>query len=153
MSDLITDGVRWVDFRGVFNADYFLEGSETASPDYVDYLRIWSEEMSAFRKSEAGTSFWGCRFIWSCLRSWSKKQIVEHMKSCIDMKKRFPDLICGFDCVGYEPAGRALADLTPELFWFRKRCVENGVDIPFFFHAGEVRILVIVAFWQGLDSS
>ena len=27
--------------------------------------------------------------------------------------------------------------MTPELFWFRKRCVEEGVEIPFFFHSGE----------------
>lgn len=59
------------------------------------------------------------------------------MKRCIDMKLEFPDLICGYDLVGQEDLGRPLADLTPELFWFKKRCAEEGVDIPFFFHAGE----------------
>lgn len=59
------------------------------------------------------------------------------MKQCVAMKKQFPDLICGYDCVGQEDGGRPLADLTPELFWFKKRCMEHGVDIPFFFHAGE----------------
>ncbi|KAL9103202.1 MAG: hypothetical protein Q9163_001729 [Psora crenata] len=39
--------------------------------------------------------------------------------------------------VGQEDIGRSLADLIPELFWFRKRCVENGIDIPLFFYAGE----------------
>ncbi len=53
------------------------------------------------------------------------------------MKKAFPQLIAGYDVVGYEDLGRSLQDLTPELFWFRKHCAENGVDIPFFFHAAE----------------
>ena len=39
--------------------------------------------------------------------------------------------------VGQEDGGRPLTDMIPELFWFKKRCIENGVDIPFFFHAGE----------------
>ena len=137
LHDLIADGVQWVDFRSIFFGQYFLEGDETPVSDYTDFLRIWTEEVQLFRSSEEGQNFWGCRFIWTCLRSWDKKQVVEHMKGCVEMKKKFPDLICGFDCVGYEPAGRSLADLTPELFWFKKRCLENGVDIPFFFHAGE----------------
>ena len=45
--------------------------------------------------------------------------------------------MAGFDLVGQEDNGRPLKDLTPELFWFRKRCVEEGLEIPFFFHAGE----------------
>jgi adenosine deaminase CECR1 len=59
------------------------------------------------------------------------------MKRCIEMKLEFPDLIAGYDLVGQEDMGRSLADLAPELFWFRKACAQSGVDIPFFFHAGE----------------
>ena len=137
LQDLVLDGIAWVDFRCVFAADFFLEGAEEPSPDNADFLRIWTEELKTFKASEQGKDFWGCRFIWTSLRFWGKKQIVEHMKACIDMKKKFPELICGYDLVGQEDAGRPLADVTPELFWFKKRCVENGVDIPFFFHAGE----------------
>jgi len=59
------------------------------------------------------------------------------MKECIRIKQIYPDLVSGFDFVGQEDLGRPLADLIPELFWFRKRCVEEGVDLPFFLHAGE----------------
>lgn len=75
--------------------------------------------------------------IWTALRRLDKRSIVTSMKECIEVKKAYPDLVAGFDLVGQEDAGRPLADLTPELFWFRKKCVEEGVDIPFFFHAGE----------------
>ena len=75
--------------------------------------------------------------IWTALRRFPNRAIVESMKQCIATKKAFPHLIAGFDLVGQEDLGRPLADLTPLLFWFRKKCAEAGVEIPFFFHAGE----------------
>jgi len=137
LHDLVVDGIKWVDFRSMFFVDFFLEGQEEPIPDSTDFLRIWTEELAAFKATEEGKGFWGCRFIWTSLRFWKKKEIVEHMKQCIEMKLAFPDLICGYDVVGQEDMGRPLSDLTPELFWFKKKCVESGVDIPFFFHAGE----------------
>jgi adenosine deaminase CECR1 len=59
------------------------------------------------------------------------------MEHCIAVKKAYPHMISGFDLVGQEDRGRSLVDMTPELFWFRKRCAEEDVEIPFFFHAGE----------------
>jgi adenosine deaminase CECR1 len=75
--------------------------------------------------------------IYTCLRRLDKRGIVSSMKDCIEVKKACPDVVSGFDLVGQEDLGRPLADMTPELFWFRKKCVEERVDIPFFFHAGE----------------
>lgn len=59
------------------------------------------------------------------------------MKFCIQAKKKYPHLISGYDLVGPEDDGRSLHDLTPELIWFQEECTKEGVDIPFFFHAGE----------------
>ena len=137
LAQLVGDGLRWVDFRATFYAAFRLEGCEEPSKDSHDLLRTFDEEVKRFKATDKGKDFWGCRFIWTSLRRWGKKQIVEHMKECIAMKLAFPDIIAGYDVVGQEDRGRPLADLTPELFWFKKRCLEYGVDIPFFFHAGE----------------
>ena len=137
LRQFVEDGLSWVDFRSMFFAKFTLEGSEEPSEDFHDFLRVFDEEVKKFKSTDAGKNFWGCRFIWTTLRSWGTKQIVEHMRQCIAMKIKFPDLIAGYDLVGQEDMGRPLADLTPELFWFKKRCLENGVDLPFFFHAGE----------------
>jgi adenosine deaminase CECR1 len=59
------------------------------------------------------------------------------MKECIKIKKAHPQLLAGFDFVGQEDLGRPLKDLIPEIFWFQNRCKEEGVHIPFYFHAGE----------------
>jgi len=137
LRQLVEDGLRWVDFRSMFFCEFRLEGCEEASKGSHDLLRVFDEEVKKFKATEEGKNFWGCRFIWTTLRLWGKKQIVEHMKECISMKLAFPEIIAGYDLVGQEDMGRPLADLTPELFWFKKRCMENGVDIPFYFHAGE----------------
>lgn len=67
----------------------------------------------------------------------TKKQIVDGMKLCMSLKKEFPDMISGYDLVGDETRGPPLSDFLPELLWFRQSCDEEGLDIPFYFHAGE----------------
>ena len=129
LRQLVDDGLRWVDFRSTFAVDFRLEGCEEISQGPDDLVRVFCEELKKFKATEEGKNFWGYRFIWTSLRSWGKKRIVDHMKQCILMKKAYPDLIAGYDVVGQEDMGRSLADLTPELFWFRKRCFENGVDM------------------------
>lgn len=71
------------------------------------------------------------------MRSADTRPIIENMDHCITTKMEFPDLIAGYDVVGPEDLGRPLKDLLPELFWFKKQCAQEGVNIPFFFHAGE----------------
>ena len=137
LHQLVDDGLQWVDFRMAFVFQYRREGCDKPEEDYDEFFRVFGEEVKKFRLTEEGDSFWGCRFIWTTLRSFGKKEVINSMKQCISVKKAYPDLIAGFDVVGQEDRGRSLADLTPEFFWFRKRCVESGVNIPFFFHAGE----------------
>ncbi|KAI9705954.1 MAG: hypothetical protein M1836_005360 [Candelina mexicana] len=127
---LLEDGIRWVDLRAAFTFQYRREHSEAPDEGYEEMIRVLGEEVERFRATDEGTRFWGARMIWTTVRSFDKRTVV-------DIKKAHPDLIAGFDVVGQEDNGRPLKDLTPELFWFRKRCVEEGVEIPFFFHAGE----------------
>lgn len=136
-AELLDDGIRWVDLRACFIFDYYCEGQATPEKDYDSFFGTFAEELEKFKASESGFRFWGARFIWTTLRVHSKQQIVENMILCIETKKKFPELISGFDFVGQEDRGRPLVDLLPEIFWFKKRCMEEGVEIPFFFHAGE----------------
>ncbi|KAI9877614.1 MAG: hypothetical protein M1830_003292 [Pleopsidium flavum] len=137
LQDLVEDGVRWVEFRLAFHFEYRREGSEMPENGYEECIKVFGEEIEKFKHTEKGSRFWGARMIYTALRVLDKRNIVTSMKQCIQVKKAYPQMIAGFDLVGQEDVGRPLADLTPELFWFRKRCVEEGVDIPFFFHAGE----------------
>ena len=131
------DGLQWADFRMAFVAKFWKEGRDHPEEGQEALFQAFGEELERFQSTEEGKGWWGCRFIWTTLRIYGKKDMVDHMKQCIAIKKAFPHLIAGYDVVGQEDMGRSLADLTPELFWFKKRCMEEGVDIPFFFHAGE----------------
>ncbi|KAI9817197.1 MAG: hypothetical protein M1827_001309 [Pycnora praestabilis] len=135
--ELLDDGVRWVDWRAMFEFQYRREGCDVPEEGYEETIRVLGEEVEKFKSTEKGKAFWGARMIWTTARGFDKRRIVESMKQCIEVKKVYPHLIAGFDLVGQEDLGRPLKDVTPELFWFRKRCVEEGVEIPFFFHAGE----------------
>lgn len=153
-AQLLDDGVYYVDMRSAFYTPYRCSGKENWDADWFNMLEHMTEEIEKFKASENGKDFWGARMIWTTVRQFGKKQVIESkfdqnsillsqqlirpgMKQCIEMKVEFPELIAGYDLVGQEDLGRPLADLAPELFWFRKRCAEEGVDIPFFFHAGE----------------
>lgn len=137
LKQLNEDGVRWVDIRTDFLAPYYREGLEKPDEDHFNMLAALEDEIEKFKESEEGKGFWGARLIWTTIRHGSPREIVTDMKNCIAMKIEFPDLLGGYDLVGQEDLGRPLADLVPELFWFKKACAQEGVDIPFFFHAGE----------------
>ncbi|KAF2638211.1 Metallo-dependent hydrolase [Massarina eburnea CBS 473.64] len=134
---LLDDGVFYVDMRSAFYTPYRSLGSEQWDPDHFNLCDHVEDEIQKFKASEEGKDFWGARMIWTTVRAFDKKTVVESMKKCIEMKIEFPELIAGYDLVGQEDLGRPLSDLAPELFYFRKKCAEEGVDIPFFFHAGE----------------
>jgi len=164
MQQLVADGVKWVDLRLAFAFFYYREGSEEPEPTYDRMFKIFGEEVEKFKASEEGEEFWGTRIIWTgmrlslgflafasrsllrlpstnaCfigLRALDTRKIVEDMDACIAIKLAYPHLVSGYDLVGQEDPGRPLKDLLPELFWFKKQCVQEGIELPFFFHAGE----------------
>ncbi|KAF2218207.1 hypothetical protein BDZ85DRAFT_208545 [Elsinoe ampelina] len=137
LEQLFDDGVQYVDMRAVFRIAFYKEGSEVPEKDNAAKFKALEEAIDEFMDTEKGKNFWGARMIFTDIRHFDGKTIVEGMKECIEMKKRHPDLIAGYDLVGQEDLGRPLKDFIPELFWFKKACAEAGVELPFFFHAGE----------------
>ncbi|KAI1497089.1 adenosine/AMP deaminase [Biscogniauxia marginata] len=137
LSLLKADGINWAELRFSWALDYYREGSETPESDYSAMMNVLDEEVARFKTTEEGQGFWGLRTIWATIRFFPTRDIIQDMDNCITAKITHPHLIAGYDLVGQEDAGRPLRDLLPEIFWFRKQCAEEGVDIPFFFHAGE----------------
>jgi adenosine deaminase CECR1 len=137
MQLLLDDGVKWVDLRLAFTFRYYKEGQEKPEDTYDELFKAFGEEIEKFKDSEEGKAFWGARMIWTGIRVLDQRHIIEDMDACIAIKLAYPHLIAGYDLVGQEDGGRTLKDILPELFWFRKQCAEEDIDIPFFFHAGE----------------
>lgn len=138
LGQLVDDGISYVDFRIAFKFEFRPKGREYGEPgSYMEFFRAFDEEIEKFRTTEKGNRFHGARMIWTVIRSTNNRDMVPNIAECIRVKKAMPHIIAGFDYVGQEDKGRTLADLVPITFWFRKQCVEAGVEIPFFFHAGE----------------
>ncbi|KAH7193565.1 uncharacterized protein B0J16DRAFT_81927 [Fusarium flagelliforme] len=137
MKTLKDDGVNWAELRITWPLNYCRDQQEEPEKDYIYMFEVLQEEINNFKKSPEGKGFWGLTTIWTSLRSWPTRMIVENMDCCIATKIEFPELIAGYDLVGPEDLGRPLSDVLPELFWFRKQCAMEGVNLPFFFHAGE----------------
>jgi adenosine deaminase CECR1 len=136
---LAADGITYVDLRCAFMFEWRKAGQSHDSGGYMDFFKTFGEEIEKFKASPHGqkVSFKGARMIWTVIRSLDNKMIIPRMKDCVAIKKTYPALICGFDFVAQEDRGRPLTDLTPVIFWFKKHCMQEGFDIPFFFHAGE----------------
>ncbi|KAI1429156.1 adenosine/AMP deaminase [Xylaria sp. FL1777] len=137
MSLLKADGINYAEIRVCWNLDYYRQDSEVPEGDYQAMMDVFDEEVKCFQASEEGKGFWGLRMIWATIRSQGTREIVQDMDNCITTKLTHPHLISGYDLQGQEDLGRTHRDLLPEIMWFRKQCAEEGVNIPFFFHAGE----------------
>ncbi|TPX15780.1 uncharacterized protein E0L32_000114 [Thyridium curvatum] len=135
MADLHDDGVSWAEVRFTWALNYCRAGVEKPEPDHRHMVIAFQEEVAKFKAEHPG--FWGARLIWTAIRRLDTRAIVEDMDHCITIKMEFPEAVAGYDLVGQEDLGRPLRDLLPELFWFRKQCAAEGVELPFFFHAGE----------------
>ncbi|KAE8355409.1 hypothetical protein BDV28DRAFT_129071 [Aspergillus coremiiformis] len=136
-SRLTADGINYVELRNSFAFPYRREGSAAAEEDYSEWCRVFQEELQRFMSTEEGQNFCGARIVWTTSRTLSNRAISDSMVQCILAKQDFPEVICGFDVTGQGDYARSLVDLVPILFWFRKQCAEEGVDIPFLFHVGE----------------
>jgi len=137
LSQLHADGIRYADVRIAFLLNQ-RPRNEGEIKDYPHQMAILQDEIEKFKNSEEGKGFWGVRVIWTALRFQAQEEIMENMKQCVEIKKQFPELIAGYDVVGQEENGRTLHSMMPELLWFKQYCKSQSVDIPFFFHAGEV---------------
>lgn len=78
---LLDDGVYWVDMRSAFYTPYRSKGKEGWDEDYFNMLDHLSDELEKFKKSEEGKDFWGARMIWTTIRAFDKKAVIESMSS------------------------------------------------------------------------
>jgi adenosine deaminase CECR1 len=111
---------------------YYRKGSEMPDPNYDHMFQAMEEEVAKFQATDQGCRLWGLRVVWSTMRSQDPRSIIEDADDCIATKIVWPHLVAGFDLADSEGLGRPLADLLPELFWFRKQCAIEEAQIPFF---------------------
>lgn len=74
---LLDDGIYWVDMRAAFYTPYRSLGQENWDPDHFNLLDHLSDELEKFKASEQGKEFWGARMIWTTIRQFDKKAVIQ----------------------------------------------------------------------------
>ncbi|KAL4963093.1 uncharacterized protein BDV14DRAFT_210095 [Aspergillus stella-maris] len=136
---LHTGGIRYVELRMALLQPFQRQNHSKCDSDFFYLFDCLQQELDAYMSSSQGAGFWGARTIWSAVRSLPDDAIRRNLADCIACKKRYAGFLCGVDLIGQEDCGWPLSALIPVCLRFRRRCVEEGIELPFIFHAGECR--------------
>ena len=68
-----------------------------------------------------------------CCRDFNQSLVEAAINVTVKLRAQFPTYLLGFDLVGCEDMGHPLVYFIDELLYWS----QMGVDLPYFFHAGE----------------
>nr|XP_023028041.1 adenosine deaminase 2-like [Leptinotarsa decemlineata] len=125
LKELYLDNVMYTEIRGTFMSLYDLNGTKY---DNEYFFNAFIETVEEFKRGHP--DFLGVRYIHSIYRGVTIEVLKSGLEELIELKRKFPDFIVGFDFVGYEEEGKSLLD-------FHEILLEASKDLKFYFHAGE----------------
>lgn len=131
LSEFYTDNVMYLEVRALLPEVYELDGS---THDRTWALKTYQEVTNQFIADHPG--FFGARIIFTVHRGVNSTVMAQVVEEAMKLKKDFPDFMAGFDLVGREDKGRPIWYFLKEL----SLPSERGLQLPFFFHAGETNL-------------
>ncbi|KAJ8002876.1 hypothetical protein DPEC_G00163510 [Dallia pectoralis] len=128
LSQLYLDNCMYLELRALLPETYELDGS---THDKAWGLKAYQDVTRQFVSEHP--DFLGARVIFTVHRGLNASMAMEAVEEAMFLQKSFPEIMAGFDLVGREDEGRPL--------WYFREALslpsERGVNLPFFFHAGE----------------
>ncbi|KAI0539127.1 hypothetical protein GGR58DRAFT_512642 [Xylaria digitata] len=154
LEEFVKDNVQYAEIRPNFmQTNQIFNDSADTKIDNFGTMNCIIEEYEKFMKhigdmGEDGKiienpqhrpTFSGMKVIYCTPRSFAREAVKKALDECIEMKKKWPDYIAGFDLVGEEAFAKPypLRYFEEEFQNFRARCEAEKLDIPFLFHCGE----------------
>uniref|UniRef100_A0A3P9KPW5 adenosine deaminase n=1 Tax=Oryzias latipes TaxID=8090 RepID=A0A3P9KPW5_ORYLA len=128
LTQFYLDNVMYLELRALLPEVYELDGS---THDRAWTLKTYRDVTKRFKAQHP--DFFGARIIFTVHRGVNLSVMTEAVEEAMKLQSSFPDTLAGFDLVGREDSGRPL-------WYFREALslpAERGVELPFFFHAGE----------------
>lgn len=131
LSEFYKDNVMYLEVRALLGQVYELDGR---THDRTWALKTYQEVTRQFTADHP--DFFGARIIFSVHRAVNSTVMAQVVEEAMQLRRDFPDFMAGFDLVSREDEGRPL-------WYFRNELSlpsERGVQLPFFFHAGETNL-------------
>jgi adenosine deaminase CECR1 len=97
IEDFINDNIQYAEIRPNFPSNALLADDGTREIDNTGLLQIIADEIE--HQKETGRYFGGMKVIYCTPRSFTNEAIKESLDECIELKKKFPELLCGKHCL------------------------------------------------------
>jgi adenosine deaminase CECR1 len=130
LEELYKDNICYAELRLVVDeCCLYMDNGSVSSSEHT--IQVFSEIVSNFKV--AHPEFSGAKIIYCSLKSLDISLVRNQLVCCLELSRKYPGIIVGFDLVGYEDEGHRINDFASEFIWFQQ---QNG-SVPFVFHAGE----------------
>ncbi len=129
--DLLEDNIQHVEVRMIFENLYDFETTSYPQETIItDIQEIVSEIQRHKPKFTANLIYTSLKFL-------SIEEIDQQIIQAFEFKKKFPDMITGFDLVAEEDSGNSISYYHKSWEKLASLELEYGVELPLFLHAGE----------------
>ena len=105
IEDFVQDNIQYAEIRPNFmTANHLKTDDGFGSIDNEGIMRIINEEMKITieKLSQENKYFGGLKVIYCTPRSFSREKISVALDECIDLKLKYPDLLCGMIVCPYK---------------------------------------------------
>jgi adenosine deaminase CECR1 len=93
IENFIRDNIQYAEIRPNFPSNSLVKADATGFIDNTGLLQIIADAIE--KQRETGVYFSGLKVIYCCPRSFSNERVAASLDECIELKKKFPNLICG----------------------------------------------------------
>lgn len=104
------------------------------SQNNEEYIKIYLEILEEIQKTHPRFTM---KIINHSSRNQAKEQILQDAKHTLQMKKKYPKLIAGFDIAAEEDAGHSTLYYIEELLNIQRLAKQENISFPYFLHNGE----------------
>lgn len=128
---LIADGEQYVELRTSLGGIYDITGKKF-TPE--ECLLIYKEIIDDVRKLHPE---FNAKIIFSDFRGSSQERVMKDLLSAYELRKKYPDLLIGFDQVAEEDRWNKTSYYLDQFFMIDSISKSEGYDLPYYFHDGE----------------